>query len=666
MKKIIFLLLLFSTAITAQAMTLTAESREVNLIESAQFMADPSGALRIDDVRQLGQRFAPWTGGGSELNFGFTTSAYWVRVPLQRAENTPKDWLLVLKYAKINELDFYPPNAPAVLTGSSRAFSSRPHYDRFFVLPLEVSQEPQFVYLRVTSRYALTAPLVVWQPDAYRQEQQQSQALQFIYYGGQIALAMYGLVIFLSLWDTRFLIYCAYTVTAGLGIFAGNGFGRQLVWPNALHFDEVSQGTFLSLAAYFAVLFARKLLMPATDRSWLNRGMRWSEFVFLLTSLLTLLQMVFPEPLRHADQLLLINCVVMGLLVTVASLRAYLQKRPGFRFFIAGWLVLWIGVSVAALRAFGLLPSNGLTTYAVQLSTSLEMLLMALALGDLLRLEHEAHRVTQAQAFSANQTLLQMSQASEEKLKLAVQERTQQLEAALHLEKSLRAQYVRFGSMISHEFRTPLSIIQSQASLMRKEHEHKIDQVIKRVGAIGSASQRLVLMFDKWLQSDAITQTLEALEPKPLDLQPWLNTVIKSSTHLLFNHTVALPLKPEPMTALADEYHLGLALTNLIDNATKYSPAGTTITIETREKADYLGIAVTDCGPGIAQEFQEKVFAEFFRVSPESGVRGVGLGLSIVQRIVGAHGGHVTLVSTPGHGSTFCLWLPVFEPEEKT
>lgn len=664
MKNIFFAFWLLLLTIAAQATVLTADYQRANLIDSAQFMEDPSGELRIDDVRSMDKLFKPWTRGGAELNFGFTASAYWIRVPLMRLTDAPKDWLLVLEYAKLHELDFYPPNATPVLTGSSRPFESRPYFDRFFVLPLEVTKEPLFFYLRVTSRYALTVPVTLWQADAYRQDLQKFQFLQFAYFGALLILAMYGLLIYLSLRDSRFLIYCAYIVTAGLGIFASNGFGRQLLWSNAPGFDEVSQSLFLSLAAFFAVLFARKLLLASSKKSWLNRSMLLSQSVFLIIGFLTFFQMALPSTLRTANQLLLANSMVMGLLVSIASIRAYMQKRPGIRFFLVGWLVLWIGVSIAGLRAFGFLSSNPFTSYAVQISTAIEMLLMALALGDLLRIEHEAHQKSQAQAFSSNQALLEITQASEEKLRHMVMERTEQLEASLQLEKSLREQYVRFGSMISHEFRTPLSIIQSQASLMRKEHEHKIDQVMKRLSAISSASQRLTVMFDKWLQSDAMIQTLEVITPKPLDLSPWLSTVVKSSTHLFLQHNVKLQTQAEADTVLADEYHLGVAVTNLIDNAAKYSPLESIITIETRLKAGYVGIAVIDEGSGIPPDVQESVFDEFFRVSPESGVRGVGLGLSIVQRIAHAHGGHVTLSSTPRHGSTFAIWLPAFQTEE--
>ena len=666
MSKLLLSIWLFVASISTYAELLSPESTQVNLLSSAEFLEDPSGTLSLEDVRGMDQSFRAWTRGGTELNFGITPSAYWIRVPLQRREAAPKDWLLVVNYVKISELDFYPPTGAPIHTGSNRALSTRPYFDRFFVLPLEVKTQSSAIYLRVTSRYSLTVPMTLWQPDSYRKQQQHFQSLQFMYYGGLIVLALFGLAIFLTLKDTRFLIYCAYIVTTGIGVFASNGFGRQLLWPDAIAFDEISQSMFLSLGAFFVVWLARKLVLLSTERSWLTKGMQLSQSLFLLTCLLSVLQIAFPVFLRPANQLLMLNSLAMGGLITVASIRAYLQRRQGIRFFLAGWLVLWVGTSIAALRMFGWIPSNGFTSYAVQLSTVVEMLLMALALGELLRIEHLAYEDAQKQILIANQALLENTRTSEENLKRAVSERTEQLETSLKTEKSLREQYVSFGSMISHEFRTPLSVIQSQASLMRKEHERGIEQIAKRLGAISSAAQRLTVMFDKWLYSnDAITQTLEMLELKSLELQPWLQTLINTNSHLFLNHPVTLLLPPQVNRVLADEYHLGVVMTNLIDNAAKYSPINSAITIETLLKDDLVGIVVKDEGIGIPLEAQDKVFDAFFRVAPENSIRGVGLGLAIVQRIAHAHGGYVELSAIPEHGSTFCVWLPMAHPKEK-
>jgi signal transduction histidine kinase len=662
-----FLALGFSClTMVSEAALLRIGANQVNLLESAQFLEDPFGQWTLGDVQAMESQFRHWTRGGTEMNFGFTSSAYWIRVPLQRQENAPASWLLEVHFARLDQLDFYPPSGQVVNTGSSRPFSSRPYFDRHFVFPLDVSNQSDYFYMRVTSNYTLTIPLTGWQPDAYRQHQQRFQWLQFMYYGGLIVLAMYGLIIYLALRDDRFLVYACYIISAGVGMFASNGFGRQLFWSASPAFDEVSQTAFLSLAAFFAALFARKLLTAHGERPWFVNGMRLSEWLFLTSSVLSFFHLGVPGTLGPANQLLLFTTLVMGLLVSIAGVQEFMHQRQDVRFFMIGWLVLWLGVGVATLRAYGVLPSNGFTSYAVQLSTVVEMLFMALALGDILRTEHRAYVSAQAQTLQANQALLEVTQASEGKLKQAVKKQTAQLEASLKLERNLREQYVRFGSMISHEFRTPLSIIQSQTSLMRKEHERGLNQVSKRLEAIGSATHRLTVMFDKWLHSDAIAQSLEVLEPKPLALQPWLRTLIQTNPHLLLNHAVKLQLTPEINTLVADEYHLGVALTNLIDNAAKYSPADTTITIVSRSKTGYVGIAVTDEGPGIAHDSQGKVFSEFFRLAPESQVRGVGLGLSIVQRIVQAHAGHVTLDSTPGQGATFCVWLPDLQCKDVT
>jgi signal transduction histidine kinase len=646
----------------SSAALLTPDVKEANLLESVKFLEDPGARLTLQDVQAMDHRFQSWDRGGTDLNFGFTDSAYWVRIALQRTELAPKNWLLEVSQAQIGELDVFFADGTSVHTGRDKPLSTRTYFDHFFVFPLDVGQEPQYVYLRAASTYALSIPLKIYAP-AHRQEKQQIFfLLQFGYYGSLLALVIYGLIIYGSLRDERFLLYSIYTLAVGLGNFAGNGFGRLLIWPEAHAFDGIAQSFILSLAAYFFVAFARKILFSKTERSGLTRALLVSQVIFLLVSLLLLVGLLVPSLIGWAGQTLMANSLVMSVFMGMASVQALRQGRQGVRFFLIGWLILWLGIAVAALRAFGWVPSNPLTFYAVQISTAFEMFLMALALGDILRQEGKDHEATQQQALLANQSLLAVTRASEDRLKQAVAHRTAALELSLETEKALREKYVRFGSMISHEFRTPLGIIQGQASLMRKEHEHGINQTPKRLEAILGATRRLTVMFDKWLQSDAITNTLEALDRKPLALGPWLRTFLNTSPHLLVNHRAQLRLSAGSDQVMADEYHLGIALTNLVDNAAKYAPANTLILIETRHGDGVIGLCVTDQGPGIEASLHDKVFADFVRLSPESSVRGVGLGLPIVQRIARAHGGHVELTSSPGAGSTFCIWLPSYLP----
>jgi signal transduction histidine kinase len=239
-----------------------------------------------------------------------------------------------------------------------------------------------------------------------------------------------------------------------------------------------------------------------------------------------------------------------------------------------------------------------------------------------------------------------------------VQERTEQLHAALAQEKAIRTQYVRFGSLISHEFRNPLAIINSQLSLMRREHESGLPLVEKRMQTMGQASKRLAHLFDKWLQGDRLAGSLDAINPSLLDLPHWLTHVSASHAYVLQAHTVKWRLAPAAQTVWADPALLEMAIANLLENACKYSAPHSAVQIETHARPGQVGIAVVDQGVGIAPQDQEVVFDAFFRVAPESALMGLGLGLSIVKRVVLAHGGAIDLHSQVGQGSRFCLWFP--------
>ena len=114
---------------------------------------------------------------------------------------------------------------------------------------------------------------------------------------------------------------------------------------------------------------------------------------------------------------------------------------------------------------------------------------------------------------------------------------------------------------------------------------------------------------------------------------------------------------------MGDSRRLEQVLYNLLDNAIKYSPQGSQITISGKLKNDHAQVCVADEGQGIPQADLPKVFDAFYRIpSPDAQkVRGVGLGLTICRAIVEAHGGNIRAESTPGKGSVFCFTLPLQE-----
>ena len=187
-------LLLFLSIVctTSYGALLNQDVQTMKLLSGVQYLEDPSTELQLEDVKRMTQKFKDWSDWGTEINFGYTKSAYWVRIPLYRTHDAPNEWLLEMHYAKLSELDFYAPNAQPINTGSTRSVSSKPFFDRHFVFPIDLSEKNEYFYIRATSLYALSMPLQVWQPDKFRKNQFQSMILQFMYHGGLMVLAKIG------------------------------------------------------------------------------------------------------------------------------------------------------------------------------------------------------------------------------------------------------------------------------------------------------------------------------------------------------------------------------------------------------------------------------------------------------------------------------------------
>ncbi|MEN9316321.1 MAG: hypothetical protein RIS35_2714 [Pseudomonadota bacterium] len=661
MTRLLILMLACLAWTGAQALTLDENTQRTDLTPAIEVLEDPSGTLRFEDVSspEFSARFARWTGTGS-VNFGYTASAVWLRVELARTPDAGADWRIVVPYTQLNTLSFHVPGQPSVETGSERPVSSRPFFDRFFVFPVTLDTQPRLLYLRATSTNSLSIPMEIASPEQLNADTQRTLLIQGIYHGGLAGLLAYNLFLWLTLRDRRFLLYSLFALHLGAGMLAGNGFGRLFVWPDSPAFDGIAQNLLLAMACGYGALFSDRFLGLRVDAPVLSRLMRASAAIVLVNAALMLVTIGWPalSP-RTVTIWLTVTVPVSGLLTLWASARALRRDARGAAFFCAAWSMLWLGVFGAVLRSLGWLPGNDVTAYSLQIGSAAEMVLLALALADMLRRERDAREAAQAGALAANAARLEASRASEERLERIVGERTGQLERALRQEKQSLSQYIRFGSMISHEFRNPLSILSSQLSLLRREHAEGVDQVERRIEAMSGATRRLTTMFEKWLQNDRLGQFLSDLAPHSVRLSPWLTHIVDANSGLLERHRVALRIDPSVTELEADEYLLEIAVTNLLENAVRYSPAGSRITIATRGRTGFAGVAVSDEGIGIAPEHQDAVFSEFFRAAPEGAVRGMGLGLAIVRRIVEAHGGTVELDSLPGQGSTFCLWLPI-------
>lgn len=244
-----------------------------------------------------------------------------------------------------------------------------------------------------------------------------------------------------------------------------------------------------------------------------------------------------------------------------------------------------------------------------------------------------------------------------EHLEHTVEERTRNLAAALANETLALQQQSQFIAMVSHEFRNPLAIIKSQAQVAQREADSDPASAAARHAVVERAANRLEDLFTHWLEGDRLHNSAFSLHSQRIELADWLADCTahawREREHRL--HRVAVDTS---LVLEADPGLLSLALGNLLDNACKYSPVGSEIVVSLVEAPDALGIAVQDQGIGIGEDDLPRVFDKYFRAQHDRSIRGLGLGLFLVQRIMDLHGGRVSVTSQLGRGSVFTLWLP--------
>jgi heavy metal sensor kinase len=216
----------------------------------------------------------------------------------------------------------------------------------------------------------------------------------------------------------------------------------------------------------------------------------------------------------------------------------------------------------------------------------------------------------------------------------------------------------QFVADASHELRNPLAVIRTNADVALWD-EGTPEPVRQRLEAVRRASDRMRRLVDDLLALARLE--LAAAQRHEVDLAALVEEVGDELEPLAAAHGLSIEHRAEPgLAVVADRDAVKRALANLLDNAFRYSPAGSPVELVASRENGWAVLAVADRGPGLTPAEQEQVFERFWRSdsarSRESG--GAGLGLAIVRRIAESHGGEVAVTSTAGAGSTFELRLP--------
>jgi signal transduction histidine kinase len=241
------------------------------------------------------------------------------------------------------------------------------------------------------------------------------------------------------------------------------------------------------------------------------------------------------------------------------------------------------------------------------------------------------------------------------------------LEEKLAQEQHLALLQRNFVSMASHEFRTPLTIIDGHAQrLIKLKDRVATDEISERAGKVRGAVLRITHLIDNLLNTSRLFDGGGRLyfRPEEIDLASLLHEVIQLHREIAPGSQIKEKWGTAPLHMMGDPKLLFQVFSNLLSNAIKYSPNGGLIEISAETHPQDVVVAIEDHGIGIPEKDLDRLFERYHRGSNVSGIVGTGVGLYLVKMVADLHGGSVAVDSREGQGSRFTLRLPFKPPPQ--
>ena len=240
------------------------------------------------------------------------------------------------------------------------------------------------------------------------------------------------------------------------------------------------------------------------------------------------------------------------------------------------------------------------------------------------------------------------------------QRQTERLAEALEREREYNLLQREFVAMASHEFRTPLTIIDGAAQRIERRADRQDPEGIKqKAQKIRHSVQRMITLVESVLSSAGLDAGKFKVNVQPCDLKDIVGTACRRQQEISSDHEIVADLAGLPEEIVGDPRLLDQVISNLLSNAVKYAPDSPRIDVVGRVEGREAIVSVTDRGVGIPEAEQARIFDRYFRASTSTGIAGTGIGLNLAAQTVELHGGHIELESEVGRGSTFRFSLPI-------
>lgn len=412
----------------ADTLALAPDQDRLRLGPYVEYMEDPESTLTIDQVRQWA---SGWTRSERDvLSFGYTASAYWIRFDLTQEGSPARPYLLEIAYPVLDHIDAHIFQEGVQIAyyrmGAQLPYAQRPVDNPNFLVPLNIqSSGVTTVYLRVQSSSAVQVPLMLYQDLHLVKANYDLGVVQALFYGAMLVMAIYNLLLFLSLRDISYLYYVMVVVSVSVLLGGIEGLTFKFIWPNSTWLNNSTLVVGVSGIVAFSALFFRRFLAIPQTRPVLGK-------VLLTFAILTTFTAVGAFFLPYRPMMLVTILLAVGAIMT-GFWAGIVYGRDGFyaaRYLNIAWSCMLVAGLVFALNKLGFLPRNWFTEHVMQIGTGLQALLLSFVLAQRITYERDMREQAQQESAAAQQELLEQQVRTNEELDRIVRQRTEELERA--------------------------------------------------------------------------------------------------------------------------------------------------------------------------------------------------------------------------------------------
>lgn len=620
-------------------------------------LEDRTGTLSANQVAALPESAFTWL--REPLSKGYSNSVFWLRVSSPSSAQLPAGegaWWLEIMPSHLSQVTLYQRDASTSgwveHTNGRNVPESQRIRTRQLLFPL---LEKQPLLLRLQSTSAIHVYGRIWRDSGLLAELSRTEWASGVHLGINLLLALLIGGAALALRTRSLTASAVLTLMVLVQTANSRGYTTMLWQPEGMTewFNMVVKLGVFGLPAAFAW----------QGREFFTQGTTW----------------------RRLDRVMVAH--TLALLLAMLSIPAGRYAQWTWFAFLSPWLtatlcavVAWTNMSRRGLTPVRVLMALPYTLHAL-LGLHVAATLMGLASS---RVEAETYWQAEALlleimimvAVGANLVarfqhaqrgqiqLLEKLARSEQVLDERVRQRTAELQQAQHIlqetlasEREMRNEQRQFFSMVNHEFRTPLAIMDSAAAEQMTFPSHKLEEQRERAAQIRRACRRLAVLVDNCLVGDRLNTS--AFQPK-LESTSVAELVNDAAQLAQWSrrHQLRLELAHAPETWACDPMLVRIALSNLVDNAVKYAVPGEIGIAAQVDAHGELRLSVCDQGPGLPPEAASRLF-EHGQRGEGARAHGFGLGLWVTRRIAQLHGGDVELAASAHGGTCFTLVLPV-------